>query len=151
MDLPYGVTAVDVMDRRDRLASGLRRPLACVWPEPAHDQHAGRLVHCTSSTGRMRDTKAAAWPLAREGHRGPVPPRAVRHRDQRGRAVALLLMFASMLIGAMPRQGKTMALRILGLYCAPGPVRAGPGLGTEGHRRPVLPGARRALLRIRRR
>lgn len=44
IDLPYGVTAVDIIERRDRLASGLRRPMGCVWPEPAHDQHAGRLV-----------------------------------------------------------------------------------------------------------
>ena len=42
-------------------------------------------------------------------------------------------MFASMLIGAMPRQGKTMALRILGLYCALDPsaqVRAWELKGT---------------------
>ncbi len=33
--------------------------------------------------------------------------------DQRGRLVALVLMFANVLIGAMPRQGKTFALRVL--------------------------------------
>src|SRR6266540_4901415 len=33
VDLPPGVTVGDVVDRRDRLASGLRRPLGCVWPE----------------------------------------------------------------------------------------------------------------------
>ncbi|MFC7659584.1 hypothetical protein ACFQV8_28975 [Pseudonocardia benzenivorans] len=44
VDLPYGVTVSDIVERRDRLASGLRRPLGCVWPEPAHDAHAGRLV-----------------------------------------------------------------------------------------------------------
>lgn len=44
IDLPAGVTAGDVIERRDRLASGLRRPLSCVWPEADRDQHAGRLV-----------------------------------------------------------------------------------------------------------
>ncbi len=43
IDLPYGVTVTDIVERRDRLASGLRRPLGCVWPEPASDSHAGRL------------------------------------------------------------------------------------------------------------
>lgn len=43
-DLPYGVTVTDVIDRRDKLASGLRRPLGCVWPEPVTEEHTGRLV-----------------------------------------------------------------------------------------------------------
>jgi S-DNA-T family DNA segregation ATPase FtsK/SpoIIIE len=29
----HGVTAEDVIERRDRLASGLRRPIGAVWPE----------------------------------------------------------------------------------------------------------------------
>jgi hypothetical protein len=33
LETPYGVTATDVIERRDRLASGLRRQLGCVWPE----------------------------------------------------------------------------------------------------------------------
>ena len=32
VDLPYGVTASMVIDRREQLASGLRRPLGAVWP-----------------------------------------------------------------------------------------------------------------------
>ena len=43
VDLPPGVTAGDVIERRDRLASGLRRPLSSVWPSADHDTHAGRL------------------------------------------------------------------------------------------------------------
>ncbi len=30
VDLPYGVTVPDILDRREKLASGLRRPLGCV-------------------------------------------------------------------------------------------------------------------------
>jgi DNA segregation ATPase FtsK/SpoIIIE, S-DNA-T family len=33
LDLPPGVTVGEVADRRDKLASGLGRPLGCVWPE----------------------------------------------------------------------------------------------------------------------
>ena len=43
VDLPYGVTAAQVIDRREQLASGLRRPLGAVWPEPVTHEHAGRL------------------------------------------------------------------------------------------------------------
>jgi S-DNA-T family DNA segregation ATPase FtsK/SpoIIIE len=43
VDLPYGVTAAMVTERREQLASGLRRPLGAVWPEPVTSEHAGRL------------------------------------------------------------------------------------------------------------
>ena len=32
LDLPEGVTAVDVIDKRDKLAANLRRPLSATWP-----------------------------------------------------------------------------------------------------------------------
>src|SRR5690606_23872100 len=44
IDLPYGVTVADVMDKRDRLASALRRPLGCIWPEGDSSVHEGRLI-----------------------------------------------------------------------------------------------------------
>lgn len=111
VDLPYGVTVGDVMERRDRLASGLRRPLGCVWPEPVSDAHAGRLVLWVGDRD-MNAAKPAAWPLAKSGRTDlfqPIPFGA----DQRGRLVTVLLMFTAVLIGAMPRQGKTFALRVL--------------------------------------
>ena len=111
VDLPYGVTVGDVMERRDRLASGLRRPLGCVWPEPVSEAHAGRLVLWVGDRD-MNSTKPAAWPLAKAGRTDlfqPVPFGA----DQRGRLVTILLMFTGVVIGAMPRQGKTFALRVL--------------------------------------
>lgn len=43
-NLPYGVTVTDIIERRERLASGLRRPLGCVWPEAVSHEHTGRLV-----------------------------------------------------------------------------------------------------------
>ena len=111
VDLPYGVTVADVMERRDRLASGLRRPLGCVWPEPVSEAHAGRLVLWVGDRD-MNATKPTPWPLAKSGRTDlfqPVPFGA----DQRGRLVTLTLMFGNVLIGAMPRQGKTFALRVL--------------------------------------
>ncbi len=116
VDLPFGVTVGDIMERRDRLASGLRRPLGCVWPEPAHDAHAGRLVLWVGDQD-MSQTRPGVWPLAKHGRTDlfqPVP----FGRDQRGRTVTVLLMFANVLIGAMPRFGKTFALRVLVLAAA---------------------------------
>jgi S-DNA-T family DNA segregation ATPase FtsK/SpoIIIE len=120
LDLPYGVTAVDIIDKRRELASGLRRPVACVWPEGADEGHPGRLVLLVLDEP-MRDARPLAWPLARDGQADlfkPVPFGA----NQRGRGVAVLLMFASVLIGAMPRMGKTFALRVLVLAAALDPT-----------------------------
>lgn len=43
VDLPHGVTAAEVMDKRDKLASGLRRQIGCVWPENERKRHPGAL------------------------------------------------------------------------------------------------------------
>lgn len=116
LDLPYGVTVTEVMDRRDKLASGLRRPLACVWPVPAPNAHAGRmLLHILDQP--MRDTKPVAWPLAAKGTADLFRP-APFAVDQRGKPVPVLLMYASVLIGSKPRMGKTMGIRLLTLYAA---------------------------------
>ncbi|WP_084263535.1 FtsK/SpoIIIE domain-containing protein [Actinomadura formosensis] len=121
VDLPYGVTATDIMERRDRLASGLRRPLGCVWPEPAHDQHAGRLVLWVGDQD-MNQVKPTAGPLAKTAARvdlfNPVP----FGTDQRGRPITVELMYANALIGAMPGMGKTFAMRVLALAAALDPT-----------------------------
>ena len=91
------MTAVDVIERRDKLASGRRSPEASVRPEPAHDEHAGRLVLLVLDEP-MSDARPAAWPLARDGqadlskpadslpsgataHRGPAAERPHRRYE----------------------------------------------------------------------
>ncbi|WAL64453.1 cell division protein FtsK [Amycolatopsis cynarae] len=116
VDLPFGMTATDVIERRDRLAAGLRRPLGCVWPEPASDEHPGRLVVWVGDVP-MNKAKAPEWPLLRAGKVDifkPVPFMI----DQRMRPVGIDLVFWNMLIGAMPRMGKTFALRLVVLAAA---------------------------------
>ncbi|URN09089.1 cell division protein FtsK [Actinomadura madurae] len=120
VDLPYGVTATDIMERRDRLASGLRRPLGCVWPEPAHDQHAGRLVLWVGDQD-MNQVKANAGPLVK-GARVDLFKAVPFGTDQRGRPVTVELMYANALFGAMPGMGKTFALRVLALAAALDPT-----------------------------
>lgn len=116
VDLPLGVTVTDVAERRERLASGLRRPLGCVWPEVAGEEHPGRLVLFVGDLP-MSKTPPVLWPLFKAGQADvfkPVPFMI----DQRNRPVGVDLVFQSVLIGAMPRMGKTFALRLLVLAAA---------------------------------
>jgi S-DNA-T family DNA segregation ATPase FtsK/SpoIIIE len=120
VDLPHGVTPAMVMEKRPELASGLRRPLGCVWPEPARDQHAGRLVLWVGDQDLAR-AKQPGWPLARTGRAdlfSPVP----FGTDQRGRTVTVTLMFSNMVIGSIPRMGKTFSARLLLLAAALDPI-----------------------------
>ncbi|TJZ55873.1 cell division protein FtsK [Streptomyces piniterrae] len=115
-DLPYGVTVTDVIERRDKLASGLRRPLGCVWPEAVPEEHTGRLVLWVGDQD-MSKAKKPAWPLAKSGTVDlfkPVP----FGTDQRGRWVSVTLMYIAGIIGAIPRMGKTFLLRLLLLIAA---------------------------------
>jgi S-DNA-T family DNA segregation ATPase FtsK/SpoIIIE len=116
IDLPPGVTVGEVADRRDKLASGLGRPLGCVWPEAAHEVHPGRLVLWVGDQDMAR-TRQPAWPLAKTGQVDLFRPVAFG-TDQRGRHVPLTLMFASMVIGSIPRMGKTFAMRLVLLAAA---------------------------------
>nr|WP_241265529.1 FtsK/SpoIIIE domain-containing protein [Streptomyces boncukensis] len=116
VDLPHGVTVADIMDRRDRLASGLRRPVGCVWPEPVSDEHAGRMMLWVGHRP-LNKVASPAWPLAKTGEASlfdPIP----FGTDQRGRKVEATLIYDNMLIGAIPRMGKTVALRTLLLAAA---------------------------------
>ncbi|MCU1685311.1 MAG: cell division protein FtsK/SpoIIIE [Amycolatopsis sp.] len=116
VDLPFGVTVADVSERRDRLASGLRRPLGCVWPEPVSEEHPGRLVLWVGDLA-MNKAKPAVWPLLKAGQADIFAP-APFMTDQRGRPVGVDLVFNNMLIGAMPRMGKTFSVRELVLFAA---------------------------------
>ncbi|MFI0424589.1 cell division protein FtsK [Spongiactinospora sp. 9N601] len=116
VDLPYGVTVAEVMDRRDKLASGLRRPLGCVWPETVPEAHTGRLMLWVGDQD-MNKARQPAWPLLRSGHADLFKPTAFA-TDQRGRFIGLTLMFVSVIIGSIPRMGKTFLLRLLALIAA---------------------------------
>lgn len=139
VDLPYGCTATQVIDRREQLASGLRRPLGAVWPEPVTSEHAGRLELWVGRQD-VAKSRQAPWPLLRGGQADifqPVP----FGTDVRGRTARAPLIYGNWLLGAIPRQGKTAAVRVLACAAAldplaemwvhelkgsaPGPPRAG--------------------------
>ncbi|MEU1704051.1 cell division protein FtsK [Streptomyces sp. NPDC005706] len=115
-NLPYGVTVTDIIERRERLASGLRRPLGCVWPEAVPDEHTGHLVLWVGDQD-LSKAKKPAWPLAKTGTVDLFKPVAYG-TDQRGRWVEVTLMYIAGVIGAIPRMGKTFLLRLLLLIAA---------------------------------
>lgn len=115
-NLPYGVTVTDIIERRERLASGLRRPLGCVWPEAVPNEHTGHLVLWVGDQD-MNQAKKPAWPLAKTGTVDLFKPVSFG-TDQRGRWVDITLMFIAGVIGAIPRMGKTFLLRLLLLIAA---------------------------------
>jgi len=116
IELPYGVTATEVIDRREKLAAGLARPLGCVWPEGSAEVHPGRLVLWVGDQD-MTKARKPAWPLLRSGAVDLFKP-TPWGTDPRGRWVELTLMFVTMLIGSIPRMGKTFALRLVLLIAA---------------------------------
>ena len=116
MDLPHGVTAAQVSEKREELASGLRRTIGCVWPETIRKRHPGALSLYVGDED-MTTADQPAWPLARRGAADIFAPQVLA-TDPRGRRVSVTLMFASVVIGAIPRMGKTVLLRLLLLICA---------------------------------
>ncbi|WP_246076414.1 FtsK/SpoIIIE domain-containing protein [Amycolatopsis cihanbeyliensis] len=117
IDLPPGVTAGDVIAKREELSSGLRRQLGCVWPEGDMSVHEGRLVLWVGDKDMAR-SKQPVWPLGKPGAVVDLFRPQPFGTDQRGRWVPVTLMFASVVIGAMPRMGKTVTLRELMLMAA---------------------------------
>jgi S-DNA-T family DNA segregation ATPase FtsK/SpoIIIE len=120
VDLPYGVTAAMVTERREQLASGLRRPLGAVWPEPVTSEHAGRLELWVGRVD-VAKSRQGPWPLARGGQADvftPVP----FGTDVRGRTVKVPVIYHNWLLGSIPRQGKTAAVRVLACAAALDPL-----------------------------
>jgi S-DNA-T family DNA segregation ATPase FtsK/SpoIIIE len=111
IDLPPGATASEVMEKRSQLASGLRRPLGCVWPSGDPDVHEGRLILYVGDRS-LSQSDPQPFPLAKRGTVDVFEPIPVGI-DQRGRKVETTLIFASGIVGAIPRMGKTFTLRLL--------------------------------------
>jgi DNA segregation ATPase FtsK/SpoIIIE, S-DNA-T family len=120
IDLPFGVTATQVIERRDQLASGLRRPLGAVWPEPEASEHAGRLVLWVGRED-VSKAKAPPWPLLKGGQVDVFRPFPWAVSPQ-GRKVDAHMAYHNWLIGSVPRQGKTGAVRVLACAVALDPL-----------------------------
>jgi S-DNA-T family DNA segregation ATPase FtsK/SpoIIIE len=119
LDLPYGVTVADVLDKRDRLASALRRPIGCIWPEGDPAIHEGRLIlwvgdrDLSKTVVRFALGKAAKHDVFKGAPFG---------NDPRGRAITVPLIQHNILLGSQPGQGKTAAVRTLACSAAMDPT-----------------------------
>lgn len=120
VDLPHGVTALDILEKKTELASALRKPEGAVWPEGDPEEHPGRLVLWVGDRS-MSKTRQPAWPLLRSG-RADIFAGMPFGFDQRLRLVVLDLIYNNVLIGAIPGHGKTVAARDLVLGCALDPT-----------------------------
>ncbi len=115
IDLPYGKHFADAMKARKELASGLDVKVTQVYI--TEDEHSERRIILW-----IADTDPLAVPA------GPTPLLNLKRRsiwkpapfglDERGRMVAVLLLWTSILVGAQPRKGKTFSARLLALYAA---------------------------------
>lgn len=105
IDLPPGVTADKVIEKRKELAAAMRRPVATVWPGGDRDAHPGRLVLWVAREDPAK-AKRRLWPLMYEGQADVFKPLPVGF-DPRGNLVSLLLMYSNLLVGGIPGSGKT--------------------------------------------
>lgn len=115
VELPAGVPASWVIEKREELGAALRRELGCVWPSvgPRHPGHLSLFVsHEPMATATQRP-----WPLAAGRPVNLFEPLPL-FTNQRGEWVKQTLAYTSWVIGAVPRMGKTYALRSLGLVAA---------------------------------
>lgn len=138
MELPPSVTATWVMENREKLAAALRRNLGTVWPSvgPSHPGHLALFI----SDMPVTETEQEPWPLASSGPIDIFTPQPV-FTDQLGRWVYLNLAYASWVVGAVPRMGKTFLVRELLLIYGMDPrvkVIALDGKGT-GDLAPLIP------------
>lgn len=120
VNLPLGVEAFDVIERRGKLSSALRLPVDQVWPEPGPD-HAGQVdlwvgLQPASKMGQPR------WALLAENARTSVFEPADFATNPRQRPVATPLFALNFLIGGQPGSGKSYAARTLALIAALDPT-----------------------------
>ncbi|MEV8046399.1 FtsK/SpoIIIE domain-containing protein [Streptomyces griseoluteus] len=105
IDLPPGVEATAVLEKRAALAAAMRRPISTVWPEADRTAHPGRLVLWVA----QRDPAKAGrklWPLMKEGQADVYKPLPYGF-DPRGNLVEITLMYSNLLVGGIPGSGKT--------------------------------------------
>ena len=118
IDLPFGTKADTAIKKRNDLAAGLDLDEVQVWPERVRGTagSARRLALWVADEDPYAKP-SGLWPLIAKGVVDVFEPFPFGE-DQRGRSVRLLLMFTSLLIGAIPRMGKTFAARLPALACA---------------------------------
>ena len=116
LDLPHGVSVSAILARREDFASGLRRPLSATWPEGVPSEHPGRMDLWVGFHD-ISKSKPTPGPLvkARATDMFATLPFGL---SPRGQLISVPMFEMNWIIGAAPGQGKTAAVRQLGLGAA---------------------------------
>lgn len=117
--LPSGTGFDDVVRALPKLASALDVSRTQVYLTKDRDSERRHALYIT-------DRDPLAIPAGRtpllDGKRRSIWQAATLGLDERGKPVALLLLWLSILIGAQPRKGKTFTGRLIALYAALDPM-----------------------------
>jgi S-DNA-T family DNA segregation ATPase FtsK/SpoIIIE len=105
VDLPRGVEAAKVLEKRAALAAAMRRPVSTVWPEADPAAHPGRLVVWVAQQDPAKAPRRL-WPLMKAGTADVFKPLPFGF-DPRGNLVEVTLMYSNLLVGGIPGSGKT--------------------------------------------
>ncbi|MCO8272829.1 cell division protein FtsK [Actinoplanes sp. TRM 88003] len=110
-DLPDGVIAVDVVDKREQLAGGLRLPLDQVWPETMPREHPGRLALWVADKP-VSAMRQPAWPHL-SGGATDYFKEFVYGFDPRMRKVMYRMDERNSLFAGFPGSGKSLSGRVV--------------------------------------
>lgn len=130
VNLPPGIIAADVIDKRDRLAAGLRLPKSQVWPKGVDGEHPGQLQIWVADRP-VSSMKQPDWPLLRGGSvdywRGF--PFGFNERMQ---PVTWSLDQKNSLFAGIPGSGKSLAMRVVLLGAVLDPLVVPMGFELKG-------------------
>jgi hypothetical protein len=115
VNLPYGKTFDDAIKARPAIASGLDVALSQVTLSRDPESHRSHWLWVADSDPLASPAGRTPLLACKETDIWQPAPLGV---DERGRAVTLLMLWASILVGAQPRQGKSFTARLLALYAA---------------------------------
>lgn len=115
LELPPGITAGDVGEKREELAGALRRPLGCVWPSGGGD-HPGHL-RIYIGDKPMATAMQTEWPLA-AGYPIDIFDPFPLFTDEEGRWIDVTLLGTHAVVAGTSGFGKSVTLRQLAVACA---------------------------------
>ncbi|MEU4239768.1 cell division protein FtsK [Actinoplanes sp. NPDC026619] len=119
-DLPDGVIAVDVVDKREQLAGGLRLPLDQVWPETMPREHPGRLALWVADKP-VSAMRQPPWPHLSGGSTDYFK-QFVYGFDPRMRKVMYRMDERNSLFAGFPGSGKSLSGRVVCAAMAQDPI-----------------------------
>ncbi|MBT8225445.1 MAG: cell division protein FtsK [Dactylosporangium sp.] len=129
-DLPDGVIATDIIDKRPQLAGGLRLPLDQVWPDVLPREHPSRMALWVADKP-VSALKQPRWPLLREATTDYFKPFCYGF-DPRMRQVMYQLDERNSLFAGVPGSGKSLSARVVLVGAALDPLVTFAGFDLAG-------------------